>query len=119
MARILLLDDDEDLLYALADLVRAIAPGELLLLRSVAELEAHGAEALACDLAILDINLGPHQPSGLDAHAWLTANGFGGRVIFLTGHAAAHPLVGAAGRSGSRVLRKPFALDDLRKLLAT
>lgn len=117
MGKILLLDDDEDLLDALSDLIRALTRNEVISVGSVGELKSRDAEALGCDLAILDINLGSGNPSGIDAYDWLKQRQFGGRISFLTGHATSHPLVAAAGRLDATVLRKPCGFDELRPLL--
>jgi FixJ family two-component response regulator len=116
---VVLLDDDEDLRAALGDLVQHLTNLPCLTLCNVAELVAHRDEVLGSGLAILDINLGPGQPSGLDAHAWLAKEGFRGRVAFLTGHARSHPLVArAATLGGVEVLQKPIGMAELRRLLA-
>ena len=100
-----LLDDDTDLLEILAELLQERGC-RCLLARSLDELKAFGPEALAADVAVLDINLGAGQPSGIDAYDWLLSQNFAGRLLFLTGHAHAHPLVARAERlnraSGAR-----------------
>ena len=100
-----LLDDDDDLLQALADLL-ATHDCRCLLAHSVDELKALGEEALRADVAVLDINLGPGRESGIDAYDWLMSRSFQGRLLFLTGHAHAHPLVARAER-----LRRAAVLD--------
>lgn len=116
---VLLLDDDDDLLDAVGDLVRLISGAECLRLRSFAELVAQREAALACERAILDINLGPSQQSGLDAYAWLKEQRFGGNIAFLTGHARSHPLVArAAALPGVTVHAKPIDVEELRQMLA-
>ena len=81
-------------------------------------LVAHQSEALRCDLALIDVNLGADLPNGLDAFAWLRAHDFQGRVVFLTGHARTHPLVERAhDLDGVPVLEKPVTLDTLLALL--
>ena len=101
----LLLDDDNDLLEVIADLLAA-RDCRSLLAKSVAELKALGSRALEADVAVLDINLGPLQPSGLDAYDWLVSEKFKGRILFLTGHAHTHPLVARA-----QTLRRATVLD--------
>ena len=103
-----LLDDDTDLLEILSELLKE-RHFRCLLARSLAELKALGPEVLAADVAVLDINLGAGQPSGIDAYDWLLGQGFAGRLLFLTGHAHAHPLVAQAERlNRATVLDKPL-----------
>jgi FixJ family two-component response regulator len=69
-------------------------------------------------LAILDINLGEGQPSGLDAYHWLRESGFEGKIVFLTGHARSHPLVSQARQAGKVViLEKPTTMERLLSML--
>jgi FixJ family two-component response regulator len=115
---VLLLDDDDDLLDALSDLVRLLVGARCLAVHSFGELVAQREPALACERAVLDINLGPAQPSGLDAYAWLKDQGFAGSVAFLTGHARSHPLVArACALGGVTVHQKPIGVDELRQML--
>jgi DNA-binding NtrC family response regulator len=111
----LLLDDDDDLRAVLGELfgtfgVSCVGVG------SVDDLIALGPRALDCDLAILDINLGPTRRSGLDAYEWLKGEGYRGRVVFLTGHAQSHPVVAKAYHLGVQVLEKPVSPQDLVRL---
>jgi ActR/RegA family two-component response regulator len=109
----LLLDDDLDLLEVMADVLAAYGWRSLTVC-SVADLQALGRGALAADVAVLDINLGPSRPSGIDAYDWLVAQGFPGRILFLTGHARSHPLVARAQHlSHATVLEKPTNADIL------
>ena len=117
-AKVLLLEDDADQLEVLAILLSLECGRESVLARSYDELTRLGDVPLACELALLDVNLGPEQPSGLDAYRWLRERGFAGRVCFLTGHARHHPLVVAALRMGDvRVVEKPIETAELRKLV--
>lgn len=119
MRKILVLDDDPDLGLVICELVHATTGVECLSYRTLDELAAHAADALSCDLAILDVNLGPGSPSGIDAREWLSRHGFAGRVVFLTGHARDHPLVQRAWRSaGVSVLEKPVDPGRLTSLVA-
>ena len=103
-----LLDDDADLLEILAELL-AERGCRCLLARSVADLKALAPEVLAADVAVLDINLGSGAPTGIDAYEWLFSQHFAGRILFLTGHARAHPLVARAERfQHATVLDKPI-----------
>jgi DNA-binding response OmpR family regulator len=113
--RVLLLEDDDDVRGVLADWLVHFGRPNPLALASVDALKAARDEALGCELAILDVNLGTDQPSGVDALKWLRAEGFQGRVAFLTGHSSSSPLVCDAGVP---VLAKPLESSDLRALLA-
>jgi DNA-binding response OmpR family regulator len=114
--RVLFLDDDEDLREVVADIlanmgiaVDAVGSFDQLVGRDVA----------AFDLAVLDINLGPGSPSGIDAYRWLKDHRFAGRMVFLTGHARSHPLVAEALRLGdASVYDKPISAAEFRALLA-
>ena len=117
-AGVLFLDDDEDLRDTFSDLVRTVFDRECHGLGSYRELIALGDRALRCDVAILDINLGPEVPSGLDAYGWLRKHGFAGRIVFLTGHANSHPLVVEASHLGdAEVIAKPVSFEALSSLL--
>ncbi len=113
---LLLLDDDSDLLEALSALFEDLG-AECVPVRSVDELVALGDAALACRLAVLDVNLGAEKRTGLDALGWLIEHGYSGRVVFLTGHARSHPLVASALELGVCVLEKPVPLEKLEALL--
>jgi FixJ family two-component response regulator len=115
---VLFLDDDEDLRETLAEFVSSAFNRELLAVGSVAAMVELGERALECDCAILDINLGPDRPSGIEAFAWLARQGFRGRIAFLTGHGRSHPLVDRALRLGEAcVLQKPITVAELEKLI--
>lgn len=114
--RIVLLDDDADLRESLSELFELLhAP--CLALASLPAMLAAEPEVLACQLAVLDVNLGDGQPSGVDAYQWLRARGFCGRVVFLTGHARSHPAVARAAALGAEVLAKPVDTATLRTLV--
>lgn len=116
--RVLVLEDDDDLRELLGQLLEDLGSSPPVLAKGVASLIAAENDALATDVAILDINLGPHQPNGLDAYTWLRDRGYEGRIVFLTGHAGAHPLVERAGQLGdARVVAKPVTVDVLTKLI--
>ena len=116
---IFVLEDDDDLRVVLVDLIRRTTGRDCLGLRTLAELREKRAEVLGCALGVLDVNLGSGEPSGLDAFAWLRAERFAGRIIFLTGHATNHPLVERASQMGeATVLSKPLQIAALLKILS-
>jgi DNA-binding NtrC family response regulator len=115
---VLYLDDDPDLLQVMTSLVKLKTERVCLGLATLAEMRNHRAEVLGTVLAILDINLGPNQPSGLDAWGWLRAEGYKGKIVFLTGHGAAHPLVERAAHMGEvRVFQKPLTPEQLLEVI--
>jgi DNA-binding NarL/FixJ family response regulator len=118
MEGVLLVDNDPDVLESLRDLITFLGGGPCIALSGMAELERVGARALACELAILDINLGPGMPTGIDICTCLRAHQFPGRIVFLTGHGQGDPLVQRACQlRHARVLRKPIGLAELSALL--
>ena len=90
---VLFVEDNDDLRELFVELVPFVLERQCVGVDSYDALVALGDEALRCGVAILDINLGPNRPSGIDAYAWLRRSGYTGRIVFLTGHASSHPLV--------------------------
>lgn len=120
MSRVIVLEDDEDLRSMLCQFFKVGGAESCLGVGSVAELKANAATVLGCTLAILDVNLGPGAPNGLDAFHWLKEQAFPGEIIFLTGHARSHPLVKAAYELPNvTVLEKPIEPKILRTLAKT
>lgn len=115
---VLFLDDDNDLREVVVELTRA-SDVNCEAVASVVEMQAAVQRSReAFELAILDINLGPGQPSGVDAYRWLLQQGFTGRIAFLTGHAHSHPLVAEALRVGDAVVHeKPMTVASFRAML--
>jgi ActR/RegA family two-component response regulator len=115
---VLFLDDNDELREIVVEMSAAISGRPCLGLRSVCELQQKRDLVLDCELAVLDINLGPGEPSGLDAYAWLVAERFKGRIVFLTGHAKSDALVERAYRlHNARVFQKPLDFGALQDLL--
>jgi DNA-binding response OmpR family regulator len=115
--KVLILDDDLDLRDVLRELYETIGV-ECLTAGSLAELQARSAEASTCTLAILDINLGRGQPTGVDAYHWLRQQAFDLRIVFLTGHASTDPRVKEASRiAETKILSKPISAQALVGLL--
>ena len=118
LVMVLLLDDDPDLRDTLGEVIVDVCHQSCVSAASYDDMVALGGRALGCRLAILDVNLGPDRPSGVDACEWLLAHGFDGRIVFLTGHARTHPAVERASRLGAAsVHEKPISMDVLRSLV--
>jgi DNA-binding NtrC family response regulator len=117
MAAVLILEDDDDCRQLLGEVLR-LGDHSCLEASTLAEVEKREREAIDCDLAMIDINLGPEQPSGVDACRWLLKHGFHGKIVFLTGHADSHPLVVEAARiAHAKVLTKPIETERLVELV--
>ena len=115
---VLYVEDNDDLRELVVELVSVVLKRRCVGVGSYEELAALGEEALGASVAILDINLGSNRRSGLDAYAWLRANGYTGRIVFLTGHARTHPLVVEAQRIGdAQIFSKPIEPDRLRSIV--
>src|SRR4029079_13127708 len=112
-ALVLFLDDNEDLRALSPVLLEGALGVECVCLRRVVEFEKREREVLRAKIAILDINLGPDVPDGIDAFNWLMDRGFQGKVLFLTGHARTNPRVELAVRKGAQVFEEPAAPHKL------
>ena len=111
---VLYVEDNDDLRELVTELVTVVFKRRCVAVGSYEELVVLGQHVLGCSVAILDINLGSNRRSGLDAYAWLRANGYTGRIVFLTGHARTHPLVVEAQRIGdAEIFSKPIDADRL------
>jgi DNA-binding NtrC family response regulator len=116
-AKIVFLDDSEDLRALMPVLIASTLKEECRCFASVMEFENHAEEVLRARVALLDINLGPNVPDGVDAFHWLMEHGFQGKVLFFTGHARTNPLVALAERNGVAILEKPLHPDKLISVL--
>jgi FixJ family two-component response regulator len=116
---VLLLEDDADQLEMLSMALSLVCGCESVRARSYDELMKIESAALGSVVALLDVNLGPRQPSGIDAYHWLRDHKYRGRICFLTGHARSHPLVAQALAAGdAQLIEKPISTDQLCALVA-
>jgi FixJ family two-component response regulator len=117
---VLLIDDDDDVRAAIAEILQILFNFDCLPLRGFDDLLQQAETALSCDFAILDINLGRDCRTGVDVHRWLREHGFDRPVFFLTGHASSHPDVQRARALGdARVVSKPIGVQQLAEMLDT
>jgi DNA-binding response OmpR family regulator len=115
---VLIIDDDEDLRLSVSDVMAAAGVRRRVLAASLAEVQRQAETALACRLAILDVNLGEGEPTGVDVSRWLRQHGFTGAIVFLTGHAASDPrVIAAAAVPNTRIVTKPFSFAGLVELV--
>jgi DNA-binding NtrC family response regulator len=116
VAAVLLVDDDDDMRAAMQDALEDLG-FECVSARSLEDVQGKSAAARTCRLAILDINLGANQPTGVHVFHWLKDEGFVGRCVFLTGHAAGDPRVVEAARISAGIVSKPLELAELGRLV--
>lgn len=115
---VLFVEDSDDLRETFVELITAVVGRRCIGVGSYQEVVALGNDVLGCSAAIVDINLGLGQPSGIDVYQWLRRVGYAERIVFLTGHASTHPLVIEAARIGdAEILSKPVDLDQLRLMV--
>ena len=115
---VLYVEDNDDLRELVTELVTVVFKRRCVAVGSYEELVVLGQHVLGCSVAILDINLGPNRPSGIDAYRWLREKRYPGRIVFLTGHANTHPLVVEAQRIGhAEIFSKPIGPDRLRSIV--
>ena len=118
MCSVLLLEDDDDLRETLAAVLEASISGRVLTARTLDEVIHQEKRALAVTCSILDVNLGPGRPTGVDAGAWLRHHGYSGRILFLTGHAGSFPQLREACRQpDTLLLEKPVPMTTLLPLV--
>jgi FixJ family two-component response regulator len=115
---VFLLDDDEDLRTMLGSVLEMSGRCTVRPMTSLREMERHLADLPQLSAAILDINLGLNEPTGIDAYRWLRSHGFAGRVIFLTGHAREHAIVQEADLIGDAILlEKPTEIFQIESAI--
>jgi DNA-binding NtrC family response regulator len=113
LPEIVFLDDSENLRELMPVLLESALGVQCITFGNLAEFENHSGEVLRARVAILDINLGPNAPDGVDAYNWLMHHGFHGKILFFTGHARTNPRVARAERQGVQVLEKPLHPEEL------
>ena len=118
LERVLLVDDDEDMRAAMDEALRRLGVRHLVEAGSLRDVEDQREDALGCQLAVVDINLGYGEPTGINVFEWLESQGFTGRIVFLTGHGSQDPRVKhAASLAGSQIASKPITTAKLRDMI--
>ncbi len=115
MRRALVVEDDPDLCDTLALFMESLGI-ECLKALSFHDVKKMNLENL--DVAVLDVNLGPEQPNGLDVFLYLKRRLGHFRVVFLTGHKGSHPLVQEVTKlEGTTVLEKPVDIEEFGRIM--
>ena len=68
---VLIVDDDEMLREMLVEVLQIEGIQKCISADALGSVQKQQKEALSCGLAILDINLGPGEPTGIEVHNWL------------------------------------------------
>lgn len=110
---VLYLDDNTDLRELLAALIESALDVHCFTVSSVDELKENSGIVFQTNVAILDIELGFQQPTGIDAYRWLIESNYQGHIFFLTGHGRSHPLVQEATKSGVTIWEKPIGAEQI------
>src|SRR5215475_7187619 len=118
MRTVLFVDDSSDLCQVIELMCQSLPEVECVCVTSMSAVLERAAQVLRTALAILDVNLGPGEPSGVEIYRWLKGQNYCGKIVFLSGHARTDPLVEDAARiSGVDFLQKPLGFGQLETLI--
>ena len=118
MTQVLVVDDDEDLCQAIARLITTLGDTHAVSANSLSDVQKLGDDLSGFQFAFLDMNLGLHQPNGIDVYHWLQAHRFQGKLVFFTGHARSHPLLIEAARLANiEILEKPVSSVTFKAII--
>ncbi len=118
MRTVLFVDDDSDLCQIIELMCQSLPGVECICVGSMSAVLKRAEQVERTSLAILDVNLGSGEPSGIEVCRWLKGHNYRGRIVFLSGHARMDPRVGEAGGiSGIDFFQKPMGFDQIEALL--
>ena len=118
MRRVLFVDDSSDLCEVMELMCQSLPGIECICVPSMSAVLERAAQVLQTDLAILDVNLGPGEPSGVEIYRWLKGQNYRGKIVFLSGHARTDPQVEEAARiSGVDFFQKPLGFGQIEALI--
>jgi FixJ family two-component response regulator len=118
MRTVLFVDDSSDLCEVVEFMCQSLPEVECVCVTSMSAVQERAVQVLRTGLAILDVNLGPGEPSGVEIYRWLKGQNYRGKIVFLSGHARTDPLVEDAARiSGVDFFQKPLAFGQLETLI--
>jgi DNA-binding NtrC family response regulator len=117
MNTVLFVDDSSDLRQVMELMCQSLGI-ECICVPSMSAVLERVAQVLRTDLAILDVNLGFGEPSGIEIYRWLKGQNYRGKIVFLSGHTRTDPQVAEATRiSGVDFFRKPLGFDQIEALI--
>jgi len=114
------LDDSQELLEVMKVFAETSCNSQAILASNFDDMFTQAEAILKCDMAFIDINLGIHQPSGVQAYRWMRSLGYNKAVFFLTGHSVdSEEAREALTFDKAKVLRKPIPAQDLIQLIGS
>jgi DNA-binding NtrC family response regulator len=117
MNAVLFVDDSSDLRQVMELMCQSLGV-ECICVASMSAVQERVAQVLRTDLAILDVNLGLGEPSGIEIYRWLKGQDYRGKIVFLSGHTRTDPRVAEASRiSGVDFLQKPLGFGQIEALI--
>ena len=117
MNTVLFVDDSSDLREVMKLMCQSLGI-ECVCVPSMSAVLEKVVQVLRTDLAILDVNLGLGEPSGIEIYGWLKGQNYRGKIVFLSGHTRTDPQVAEATRiSGVDFLQKPLGFGQLEALI--
>jgi DNA-binding NtrC family response regulator len=118
MNTVLFVDDSSDLCQLMELMCQSLPGIECICVPSMSAVLERAAQVLRTNVAILDVNLGPGEPSGIEIYRWLKVQNYRGKIVFLSGHTRTAPeVVEATKISGVQFFQKPLAFDQLEALI--
>ena len=118
MIRVLFVDDSSDLCQIMETMCQSLRGVECICVPSMSAVLEGAAQVLRIDLAILDVNLGPGEPSGTEIYRWLKGQNYRGEIVFLSGHTRTDPQVVEATRiPGVDFFPKPLEFSQIEALI--
>jgi len=118
MRTVLFVDDSFDTCQVIEVMCQSLPEVECVCVTSMSAVLESAGQVLRTCLAILDVNLGPGEPSGVDIYRWLKGQNYRGKIVFLSGHARTDPQVEEAARiSGVDFFQKPLGFGQIEALI--
>ena len=118
MRTVLFVDDSCDICQVIEVMCQSLPEVECVCVTSMSAVLERASQVLRTGLAILDVNLGPGEPSGVEIYRCLKGQNYRGKIVFLSGHARTDPQVEEAARiSGVDFFQKPLGFGQLEALI--